>query len=61
MNTNEEQKGHWLHKESSEIFTSLRVHPIVDPDSDSKPYELSNERHMRLCSEKELKEQFVKL
>jgi hypothetical protein len=63
MSTNDEPKGFWLHKESGEVFSSLRVLPI-ERESEAefaKPYVLRNERHMRQCNEKEFNEQFVKL
>ncbi len=57
---NEEHLGMWLHKETMEIFVSLKVFPVVDPEFD-RNYELRNESHMRLCNEKEFSEQFQKL
>ena len=57
---NEERKGMWLHKNTGEIFVSLKVLPVVDPEFD-KPIELANERHTRRVSDKEFKDQFVKL
>lgn len=58
--SNEERKGMWLHKNTGEIFYSLKVFPVVDPEYD-KPIELRNERHMRRVNDEEMKEQFVKL
>ena len=57
---NRERKGYWVHKQTGEVFFSLKMLPVIDPGFD-RPYELRNERHMRLCNAKEFEEQFVKL
>jgi hypothetical protein len=63
MNTNGERKGFWLHKQSGEIFSKLRVLPVKNESEAefAKPYILTNERSMRQCNEKEFQEQFLKL
>lgn len=58
--SNEERKGMWLHKKTGEIFVSLKIVPVSDPEF-GKPYQLRNERSYRECNEREFKEQFVKL
>jgi len=63
---NEVKKGFWMHKQSGRVFTSLRKLKIVDDTHYEeslrpKPYELRSEAYMVLISEKELKENFVKL
>ena len=56
---NKERKGYFLHMATGVVF-SLKMLPVVDPEFD-KPYELRNEKHMRLLFAKEFEEQFVKL
>jgi len=60
---NKERKGFFLHKDTGEVFFSLKVLPIENEIEAefAKPYVLTNERHMRQCNGKELKEQFITL
>ena len=63
MNTNGERKGYWMHKQTGEVFFSLKVLPIENESEAefAKPYVLTNERHMRQCDKAEFEEQFVPL
>ena len=51
--------GRYFHKATAEIF-ALKIVEVSDLEF-GKPYHLRNERGYRECSEKEFKEQFVKL